>query len=240
LVKNIQSVEAQTLKNYEHVFIDGGSKDRTREIINTYEKKSDAKVKLIVDLKKGVSVAFNRGIKEAGGKYLIFLNSDDYFFDNNVLRDAYNYLQENADVDWIYGKINLVEIDGKSAGVFPTKKIFQTSNNFILKFINYIPHQAVFIKKEVFEKYGNFDTSLKVNMDTDLWLRIAPCTKWKFLDRIVSSYTLRSDSLTSGIKNKATGLRTLEKVKARYLNRFELFFAKIGDQLVAGRNKTYR
>jgi hypothetical protein len=56
----------------------------------------------------------------------------------------------------------------------------------------------------------------------------------------VSNYTLRSDSLTSGIKNKNMGFKTLEKVKARYLNRPEMFFAKIGDWLIAEYNKTYR
>ena len=93
------------------------------------------KVKIIIYLKKGVSSAFNKGIENATGKYLIFLNSDDYFYDNKVLKDSYDFLTANENLDWIYGKINTVEVNDKSTGVFPTKKIFQISSRFLLKFI---------------------------------------------------------------------------------------------------------
>jgi len=236
----LESVRRQGYQSFEHIFIDGYSKDKTLEIVSKYGKNNQDKVRLYFQKPSGVSSAFNLGIKQARGEYLLFLNSDDYLHDAKVLGDVSNYLRANNDKDWIYGKIKLVEVNGQSVGVFPTKKLFQISSNFILKFINFIPHQAVFIKKDIFRKYGSFDTSLEVNMDTDLWLRLAPKTNWIFFDRIVSSYTLRSDSLTSSIKNINIGFKTLEKVKARYLNRPEMFFAKIGDWLIAEYNKTYR
>jgi glycosyltransferase involved in cell wall biosynthesis len=239
LSKNLDSVEKQTFKDCEQIIIDGESTDNTVEIVKK-SSKNNSKIKLFSYPPKGISNAFNLGIKHARGKYIMFLNSDDYFHDDKVLQDSYRFLTTHDSLDWIYGKIDVVEENGRLVGVFPTKKIFQISSNFILKFINFIPHQAVFIKKDVFEKYGGFDTSLKVNMDTDLWLRIAPKTNWNFFDRIVSNYTLRSDSLTSDIRNRDIGLKTLRKVKARYLNRFELFFAKIGDWLTGKYNKTYR
>jgi len=240
LLRNLDSVKNQSLHNYEHIFIDGGSTDDTKRILNVYKKDRVNRASITTSLKRGVSLAFNKGIKMSRGKYLIFLNSDDYFYDYNVLRDSYNFLTKYNHLDWIYGKINVIEEDGKPVGIFPTKKIFQISNNFILKFISFIPHQAVFMKKEVFNKYGGFDTSLKVNMDTDLWLRIGPKTKWVFFDRNISNYTLRSDSLTSGIKNKKIGFETLEKVKLRYLSWPEKFLAKIVDYLIFKHNKIYR
>jgi glycosyltransferase involved in cell wall biosynthesis len=240
ILKNIKSVESQTYKNYEHIVVDGASIDDTLKILKSYKKGHGEKVRLFTLSKLGVSAAFNKGIREARGEYLFFLNSDDYFYDNKVLKDVEEFLRINSELDWIYGKISVVEENGGRVGIFPNWKIFQISSNFILKFINFIPHQAVFMKRQVFKKYGNFDTTLMVNMDTDLWLRVAPITNWKFFDRIVSNYTLRRDSLSSSAKNKDLSIKTLEKVKARYLNPFELFFARIADRIIAVANKTYR
>jgi len=222
------------------IFVDSGSTDNTKSILNTYKKKFNNRVRIITFLKKGVSAAFNKGIERTRGEYIIFLNSDDFFYDEKVLQNTYRFLIKHNNFDWIYGKIRVIEEDGKDIGTFPTKKIFQISSNFILKFVNFIPHQAVFMKKEVFEKYGSFDTSLKVNMDTDLWLRIGSKTNWEFFNRIISNYMLRNDSLTSSVNNKKIAFTTLEKVKRRYLNCFEFFFAKIGDWLILRFNKNYR
>jgi hypothetical protein len=180
------------------------------------------------------------GIEKSKGKYLIFLNSDDYFYDKNVLNDVYRYLSDKHDLDWIYGKINVVEENGKKVGTFPLKKIFQQANSYLLKFVNFIPHQSVFIKKQVFNYFGNFDSRLKLNMDTDLFLRISPKTKWSFFDRVISNYTLRSSSLSSDRNNKKLALRILDRVQKRYLTQGEQFFAKIVGRLVSIFNKTYR
>jgi glycosyltransferase involved in cell wall biosynthesis len=240
ILRNIESVDKQTFKDYEQIFIDGESNDETKKIIKKFVKKDPRKYKLCSFPANGVSDAFNQGIKKSNGKYLIFLNSDDYFYDKKVLQDSYDYLISHKDADWIYGKINVVEEDERMVGVFPLRKIFQIASPHLIKFVNYVPHQAVFMKKEVFKKYGDFDISLKINMDTDLWLRIAPKTNWKFFDRIVSNYRLRSDSLSSSVKNKALGTATLEKVQKRYLSKKELFFAKITNRFVGAINRTYR
>lgn len=238
--RNLESVENQTYKNYEHIFVDGGSKDDTKRTLKVYGNKFGDRVKIINYLKKGVSTAFNKGVEKASGKYIFFLNSDDYLYDNKVFQDTYNFLSSHGELDWVYGKINVVEEDGKTVGVFPLRKIFQLANRYLLKFINYIPHQSVFIKKNIFYKFGNFDPKLKLNMDTDLFLRLSKKTNWVFFDRIISNYVLRNDSLSSSYKNKKEGLVSLEEVQDRYLSKTELILAKIVNRLIAVYNKTYR
>ena len=67
----IESILAQTYKDFEFIIVDDGSKDRTKEIINEYTKK-DNRIKVFVQEKNlGISAALNRGISEAKGKYIV-------------------------------------------------------------------------------------------------------------------------------------------------------------------------
>ena len=169
----------------------------------------------------------------------IFLNSVMVFYDNKVLSDTALFLQK-SNVDWIYGKINVLEENGKSIGKFPERKIFQLANSTLLKFINLIPHQAVFMKKDVFRKFGGFKEDLKVNMDYELYLRISKHTKWVFFDRIIANDTIRAEAASSGRSNRKASMKILEKVQTKYLNKGELLVAKAINYMVDKCNKTYR
>lgn len=235
LEKNIQSVEKQTYKNFEHIFIDGFSTDGTTDIIEKYQHGHSDKVFFYKLTPKGISNAMNEGIKKATGKYLIHLHSDDYFFDNYVLQDLINFLEKNNYPDWIYGKINVLK-DYESIGIYPNKKLFKLKKRgrffkkFILKIHNFIPHQSVFIKKEVFKKFGYFDENLKTFMDFDMWIRIKNKTNFIFFDRIISNYTIRKDAQSSGLKNKECNNKELNMIRKKYLNIFDLivlFFIKL-------------
>ena len=82
LYKTIQSVINQSFDNYEFIIIDGGSTDDSLTIIDQYKTKIDY---FISEPDTGVYNAMNKGIKIAKGEYLIFMNSGDGFYDENVL-----------------------------------------------------------------------------------------------------------------------------------------------------------
>lgn len=239
LSKNLNSVREQTFKDFEQIIIDGVSRDNTVNIIRSFLNK-DARVKMFPYPPKGISNAFNMGIRHSNGIYLLFLNSDDYLYDKNVLRDIYIFLGKNPKLDWIYGKISVIEENGKSVGIFPKWKIFQISWGYLLKYINFVPHQAVFMKKDVFDQFGKLDVSLKTNMDYDLWLRISKKTNWGFRDRLISNYMIRKGSGSSDSDKRNQNLTCLETVQKRHLNYFEMILAKIVNRLVMKVNKTYR
>jgi len=241
LERNIKSVYNQKFKNFEHIFIDGFSTDGTLKIIEKYKSKFPDNVKIFKYKAKGISNAMNLGIKHSSGEYLIHLHSDDSFYDNLVLTDVNSYLNNN-NFDWIYGKRLIRNEDFSKVGFHPNKSIFLKKNNnfipkYILKFINFIPHQSVFIKKEVFNKFGLFDENLKSSMDPDLWLRIKDKTNWIYFDRVISNYCLRKGAQSSGKKNKIENKKNRKIVKKRYLNKIEMILSFFVDMLLSLKNK---
>jgi len=243
LKKNIRSVAVQTYANYEHIFIDGNSSDNTLEIIEEYKKKTPAKVRIHKTNPKGISNAMNEGIKKASGEFLIHLHSDDSFFDENVLQDVADFLDKNPNLDWIYGKANVINEKGEKVGIFPNRKILQHSHDgwfgkYLVKFFNFIPHQSVLIRKSVFEKFGYFDETIKSKMDPDMWMRIRKKTTWTFMNRIICNYTIRPGAQSSSKKNIQENKKNLEIVQRRYMNSVEFILAKVFNKFISLINKT--
>lgn len=231
---NIDSVKSQTFENYEQIIIDGYSTDGTIETIRKKTRSGTKQIKVFLQRPNGIASAFNYGILKSTGDYLIFLNSDDSFFDNNVLSNVQSFLIKNEKLDWLYGKINVIEDNGTNIGTFPNRKIFQTANKTLLKYINYIPHQAVFIKRKIFEKHGLFSESLKYAMDIEYWLRIRNKTKWEFADITIANYRIHKKARSSSLKNKLQNEQILDGVVKKYLNNFDFFVYKLLRKYIIG------
>ena len=162
----IDSFVSQNYKSKELIVIDGGSTDGTKEIIERnaseisyWESKSD----------RGIYHAFNKGVQHASGDFILFLGSDDCFWDSFVLSKVESRL------DMIEENIRLVY--GKVAIVSPNDKILQIGNNSWEKskrlFYQYcnIYHQGVFHRRDMFSNNSYFDESFKIAGDYDLMLR---------------------------------------------------------------------
>jgi hypothetical protein len=109
-----------------------------------------------------------------------------------------------------------------------------------MKILTFVPHQAVFIKKDIFEKFGNFDESISSKMDPDMWKRINYKTKWGFYNRVICNYCVRKDAQSSGKKNEEENKKNLRIIQKRHLNKFEQFFVRIINIIQAKRNKAKR
>lgn len=163
---NITSVNNQDYPNIEHIFIDGLSNDNTVSIIKNMVGKNHT---LISEPDLGIYNAMNKGIELASGKYLIFLNSDDMFSDQNIITkyvEAIN--QKSADI--VFSDILFIQRSNKNniirtwkAGNFNKRK---------LKFGWMPPHPGVLIKAEIFKKFGGFNEKFKISGDYDFLLRI--------------------------------------------------------------------
>jgi glycosyltransferase involved in cell wall biosynthesis len=158
----IQSVLSQNYPDTEYIIIDGGSTDGTVDIIKKYE---DRLAYWVSEPDKGISDAFNKGIRQATGELICIINSDDTLLPN-VLNIIAEQICENTDI--IYGNMSIYR---KSQGL---EKIHYTQDNLNFskgRFYGLL-HPSALIKKNTYDKYGLYDISLKYVMDKELFLRM--------------------------------------------------------------------
>ncbi len=161
----IDSVLSQTYQNIEYIVIDGGSTDGTVEIINGYKEKIDI---LISEPDYGIYDAMNKGIKEASGDIIGFLNSDDMYNDEHVLNRIYEVFAKTK-VDIVYGDLVYVEKSNTSKIIRYWKAGEYKKGAFKRGW--HPPHPSFFVKKEIYEKYGLFDLDYRIAADYELMLR---------------------------------------------------------------------
>jgi len=216
LADNIASVSAQTHRDFEHVFVDGGSTDSTLTLISRYRRKFPRLVKLFSSPPRGISAAMNVGLVKSRGRFLIYLHSDDALAGPDVLSDTAAFISRHPRLDWFYSQIQVIEADGKPVGVFPRQWLLRQAYPRLLKFINFIPHQAVFIKRQVLADFGGFDATLSSQMDLDLWLRLADCSRWQFFPHVISRFRIHPSAQSSGISRFAQNQANFRRVIRRH------------------------
>ena len=162
----IDSVVAQDYENIEYIIIDGNSTDDTIDIVNSYGNKISC---LISEDDDGLYDAMNKGIRIATGDVVGILNSDDFYYTNHVISDVAEVFIFN-DVDSVYGDLLYVDtIDTDSirrywkSGIFNIKKIRKGWT---------IPHPTLFVKKEIYKKFGLYSIRLKNASDYEMILRL--------------------------------------------------------------------
>ena len=211
----IKSVLAQTYINIEYIIIDGGSIDKSIEIIKSYEKQFQDKnitYKWISEPDKGISDAFNKGISLASGNLIGIINSDDW-----LEPDAAENIVHNLDKKYsIYcGTLKLYD---SNLNLVKTR----TSRPFLLKLGMYINHPTVFITKEAYLD-NKFDTNLKIAMDYDIILRLLnKGYKIKVINRIIAHMR------TGGVSWDIEKMRIEQKfVMRKNMSLFSYFLAMI-------------
>lgn len=155
LQKTIDSVVAQTYKDFEWIIIDGGSADGSCELI---EKYADNISYWISEPDKGIYNAMNKGIRLSHGEYLYFLNSGDSFFDKNVLSNI---------VPLLLGKDYYVGNEMRN-GRLMEQKISTSQQICDTMITSCIFHQTTFINRKIFDIYGLYCEDKK--MVSDWWL----------------------------------------------------------------------
>lgn len=189
----LQSVSFQSFKNFEHLIIDGNSSDGTLEILNKYKQNCNYDVRILSRAPEGISDAFNYGVKNAHGHYIIFLNGDDHFYSSRSLEAAHAVLLSNPKIQCLQG-MAAIQI-GKIIIKF-NSTLNKLTYYFNLSYGCPVSHPNTIMSKDLLIKYGLFDTNIKYQMDTDLFHRINGKEIIYFTDTIFSVLRLRRGSST--------------------------------------------
>jgi len=156
----LESVHNQTYKNIEHIVIDGASNDGTLNLVKEYADKGW--ITYISEHDNGIYDAMNKGIKIAKGKYIAFLNSDDFYHNNDTVKISVEKLEEN-NADFSYA--NFISIDSG-------RKVIIRGE--LEKFLYTMPfgHPTMFVKTLVILKEGSFNEKYGLPSDYELIIRL--------------------------------------------------------------------
>ena len=160
------SVNKQTYKNIEHIIIDGGSKDNTLEIIEKYGERVNI---IVSEPDKGIYDAMNKGIKAATGDVVGILNSDDFFASDDVIEKIVDRFGNDKDVEAVYSNLYYVKQNNPKEIVRHWVSTPFKEGSFFKGW--HPPHPTLYVKREVYEKYGVFDLDFKLAADFELMLR---------------------------------------------------------------------
>ena len=161
----ILSVIQQTYQNRECIIVDGGSTDGTLDVIKKY---GDRITKWVSEPDEGLYYALNKGIRMATGDIVGFLNADDFFAHNEVIERVVARMIE-YNVDSCYGDLLYVDKNNTDKIIRYWKSVPYKEGLFYEGWMP--PHPTFFVKKEVYERHGYFNTDFKIAADYELMLR---------------------------------------------------------------------
>jgi glycosyltransferase involved in cell wall biosynthesis len=147
----------------EHIIMDGGSTDGTREIL---ERWSD-RLSFSSEPDGGQTEAINAGLALARGEILAYLNSDDVHYEGAIL-SALSVFDNDPLADVVYGDADWIDADDRLIGPYPTEQWSLER----LELICFLCQPAVFFRRRVLERFGPFDSRLHYCMDYEYWLRL--------------------------------------------------------------------
>lgn len=194
----IQSVADQDYPNKEHIIYDGESTDETIDILNRYDHLSH--LRWVSEPDEGQSDALNKGMREATGDVVGWLNADDRYLPG-CFQTVADHFEGNADTDVLYGNYRWIDAAGT---VFQERRELDF-DLFMLKYVDtlYIPSEALFIRRGVIQDGELIDRSYDWSMDYEYILRLAlKGYTFAHVDRFLSDFRWHDESKTGTAPHK--------------------------------------
>lgn len=197
LVKCLQSVIDFASVPCEIVVVDDGSTEDIQAIVNRFVPL----VRCVRQPNSGPGAARNRGIAETAGKYVRFLDADDFLLPTTGLRDQIDVLDTHLDVGLVYGAAIIVNAQGRAFRVrkpsFAKRAYVHPGKTELdeLLFHNYITTSTTLVRRRVIEQIGPFRSDLQRSEDWEYWLRLAQVSAIGYVPKCLAAYRIHEKSI---------------------------------------------
>jgi glycosyltransferase involved in cell wall biosynthesis len=181
------SVLRQKCPDFEYIIIDGGSKDGTLEIIKRYDKifaENNLQFTFISEPDKGIYDAMNKGLKLSSGVWIGIINSDDYYeLDTTML--IKDYIASHPDKELVHGNLRFLENENTSHVEKPNLNLSLLAQTMT------VYHPTIFVSREAYKRFGNFDLKYRLCADWELVLRLFKAgIQFGYLDAVLANFRL--------------------------------------------------
>lgn len=202
--KTIESVLKQKYPPYEYLIFDGVSTDNTLAIIDEYKElfaNKGISFKVASEKDTGIYNAMNKGVKEAKGDFISFLNAGDWY-ELDALKNINDFYNEEP-FELTYGGLHYINQNGTVINKMSKYDSFPVSSR-------HWNHPSMFLKREIYEKYY-FDEKFRFYADFDLYLKLRrDGTKIRVIDKIITNFVADGVSTDTDIK------KVLKRSKEKY------------------------
>ena len=208
--KTMQSVASQSYKEFEYVVVDGSSTDGSVEVVKKYEPQF-SHLKWVSEPDSGIYNAMNKGIRMASGEYIQILNSADCLAAPDVIAKMLAGLENAGNPTILYGNMVKCFSDGRKM----VDKCFAGQDVTMLgMFTGTLNHDPAYIRRDLFEKYGYYDESLKIVSDWKWYLQaiILGGEKPQYIDLDVTLFDMTGISETNKELDKAERKQVLDQL----------------------------
>lgn len=210
LERTCESIVNQTFQNFEWIVIDGGSNAETLAVFEKYKSRMNY---FVSEPDGGIYFGMNKGIRQAHGEWLNFMNAGDHFVNSEIMSLIFNDIKKNLHYDVIYGDY----VANNSDTIVKSPN----ANKKDLYFKTYC-QQSVFIRDAIFKEF-TFNTQYKICADWDFVYKIfAANYKFKRIDAIISRFYENGISRT----NPKALFEELTRVRTQYYSHDEISVLK--------------
>ncbi len=210
LEKTMQSVSTQSFKEFEYIVVDGASTDGSIEVVILYESQF-AHLKWVSESDSGIYNAMNKGIRMASGDYIQILNSGDCLAKEDVIERMLSALENAGAPSILYGNMVKCFPDGYR---MVDKSFAGQEITMLGMYTGTLNHDPAYIRRDLFDKYGYYDESLKIVSDWKWYLQaiILGGEKPKYVDMDVTLFDMTGISETSKELDQTERKQVLEQL----------------------------